>query len=117
MGSPFQFTVTTCSTSVPRIRAFDLPEGLRLVDNHNGTATLSGTPWVKDLSHQWAIIRAIVKGQTKTSQVFAFTLDQAPTFESKTKYSATAGVTFAYPVTTRYGYPVPTITAPPCRSG
>ena len=111
VGSPFQFTVTTCSTSVPRIRAFDLPEGLRLVDNHNGTATISGTPWVKDLSHQWAIIRAIVKGQTKTSQVFAFTLNQAPTFESNTKYSATAGVTFAYPVTTRYGYPVPTITS------
>ena len=109
VGSPFHFTVTTCSTAVPRIRAFDLPQGLRLVDNHNGTATISGTPWVKDLSQQSATIRAIVKGQTKANQVLVFTLDQAPRFKSNTKYLATAGVTFAYPVTTAYGYPVPTI--------
>ena len=111
VGSPFHFTVTTCSTAVPRIRAFDLPQGLRLVDNHDGTATISGTPWVKDLSHQSATIRAIVKGQTKTNQVFVFTLNQAPMFKSSAKYLATAGVTFAYPVTTAYGYPVPTITS------
>ncbi len=110
VGSPFHFTVTTCSTAVPRIRAFDLPQGLRLVNNHNGTATISGTPWVKNLSQQSATIRAIVKGQTKANQVFVFTLDQAPIFKSNTKYLATAGVTFAYPVTTAYGYPVPTIT-------
>jgi hypothetical protein len=110
VGTAFHFTVTTCSTAVPRIRAFDLPQGLRLVDNHNGTATISGTPWVKDLSQQSATIRAIVKGQTKANQVFDFTLDQAPKFKSRAKYLAMAGVTFAYPVTTRYGYPAPTIT-------
>ncbi len=110
VGSPFHFTVTTCSTAVPRIRAFGLPQGLRLVDNHNGTATISGTPWVKDLSQQSATIRAIVKGQTKANQVFVFTLDQAPIFKSNPKYVATAGVTFAYPVITAYGYPVPMIT-------
>ena len=109
IGSPFHFTVTTCSTAVPRIRAFGLPQGLRLVDNHNGTATISGTPWVKDLSQQSATIRAIVKGQAKANQVLDFTLDQAPRFKSNPKYVATAGVTFAYPVTTAYGYPVPTI--------
>ena len=109
VGSPFHFTVTTCSTAVPRLRAFELPQGLRLVDNHNGTATISGTPWVKDLSQQSATIRAIVKGQTKANQVLVFTLDQAPRFKSNTKYLATAGVTFAHPVTTAYGYPVPTI--------
>jgi uncharacterized repeat protein (TIGR01451 family) len=111
VGSTFHFTVTTCSTAVPRIRAFDLPQGLRLVDNHNGTATISGTPWVKNLSQQSATIRAIVKGQTKANQVFVFTLDQAPTFKSNAKYLAMAGVTFAYPVTTVHGYPVPTLTA------
>jgi hypothetical protein len=31
-------------------------------------------------------------------------------FKSNAKYVATAGVTFAYPVTTAYGFPVPTIT-------
>ena len=44
VGSPFHFTVTTCSTAVPRIRASNLPQGLRLTDNHDGTATISGTP-------------------------------------------------------------------------
>jgi uncharacterized repeat protein (TIGR01451 family) len=111
VGTAFHFTVTTCSTAVPRIRAFDLPQGLRLVDNHNGTATISGTPWVKDLSQQSATIRAIVKGQTKANQVIVFTLDQAPIFKSNPKYLATTGVTFAYPITTAYGYPVPTITS------
>jgi uncharacterized repeat protein (TIGR01451 family) len=110
VGTPFLFTVTTCSTAVPRIRAFHLPQGLRLIDNHNGTATISGTPWVKDLSQQSATIRAIVKGQTRANQVFDFTLDQAPTFKSGSKYLAMAGITFAYPVTTRFAYPVPTIT-------
>ena len=110
VGSPFHFTVTTCSAAVPRIRAFDLPQGLRLVDNHDGTATISGTPWVKDLTQQSATIRAIVKGQTKFNQVFIFTFDQAPVFKSNTKYLATAGLPFAYSVTTAYGYPLPTIT-------
>ena len=105
VGTPFRFTVTTCSTAVPRIRAFDLPQGLRLFDNHNGTATISGTPWVKDLSQQSATIRAIVKGQTKANQVFDFTLDQAPIFKSYLKYLATTGVTFAYPITTRLRLP------------
>jgi hypothetical protein len=109
VGTAFHFTVTTCSTAVPRIRAFDLPQGLKLVDNHNGTATISGTPWVKDLSEQSSTIRAIVKGQTKANQVLVFTLDQAPMFKSNAKYLATTGVAFAYPVTTAYGYPVPTI--------
>ena len=111
VGSPFHFTVTTCSTVVPRIRAFGLPRGLRLVDNHDGTATISGTPWVKDLTQQSATIRAIVKGQTKANQVVVFTFNQAPMFKSSAKYLATAGSTFAYTVTTRYGYPVPTITS------
>ena len=110
VGSPFHFTVTTCSTAVPRIRAFGLPQGLQLVNNGNGTATISGTPWVKDLTQQSATIRAIVKGQTKTNQVFVFTLDQAPEFKSNTKYVATTGAAFASPVITVYGYPVPTIT-------
>ncbi|HSZ38100.1 MAG TPA: pentapeptide repeat-containing protein [Acidimicrobiales bacterium] len=110
VGSPFHFTVTTCSTAVPRIRGFELPQGLRLVDNHNGTATISGTPWVKDLSQNWATIRVIVKGQPKGNQVLHFTMDQAPTFRSSAKYTATAGVAFSFPVLTVYGNPLPTIT-------
>ena len=47
-GVPFTFTVTTCSTSTPVIKASHLPAGLRLVSNDNGTATISGTPAAHD---------------------------------------------------------------------
>ena len=44
-GSPLSFTVTTSGTPVPTIkRRGRLPRHVRLVDNGNGTATLSGTP-------------------------------------------------------------------------
>ena len=110
VGSPFHFTVTTCSTAVPAIRGARLPRGLKLVDNHNGTATISGTPLVGAIPHHSATISATVKGQTKATQVFVVTVDQAPKFEHPITYLAMVGVTFAFPITTHYGYPVPMIT-------
>jgi hypothetical protein len=102
--------VTTCSTAVPAIRGARLPRGLKLVDNHNGTATISGTPLVGAIPHHSATISATVKGQTKATQAFEVTVDQAPQFQYKIKCLATAGVTFDCPITTVLGYPVPTIT-------
>lgn len=40
--TPFEVTATGYPT--PTLKAAGLPYGLRLVDNHNGTATISGTP-------------------------------------------------------------------------
>ena len=65
VGTPFHFTVTTCSTAVPAIKGARLPRGLKLVDNHNGTATISGIPLVGAIPHHSATISATVKGQTK----------------------------------------------------
>jgi hypothetical protein len=43
VGTPFSFTVTTTGTPVPVItKQRPLPKGIKLVDNHNGTATISG---------------------------------------------------------------------------
>ena len=44
-GTPFNFVVTTCSTSVPIIKGSGLPKGLSLVNKGNGTATISGNAW------------------------------------------------------------------------
>ena len=38
------FTVSTTGYPAPNLRAAGLPAGITMVDNHNGTATISGTP-------------------------------------------------------------------------
>ncbi len=109
-GSPFSFTVTTCSTSVPVIKGARLPTGLHLINNRNGTATISGTPGAKDTGTYAATITASVTHQTTATQIFMITVDNAPVFKSKAKDLVHTGTAFSYPVTTVSGYPVPTIT-------
>jgi IPT/TIG domain/Putative Ig domain len=108
--SPFSFTVTTCSTSVPVIKGVGLPPGLRLVNHVDGTATISGTPGAKDTGTYAASITARVTNQTTATQTLLITVDNTPVFESKVKDLVHTGTAFSYPVTTVLGYPVPTIT-------
>jgi hypothetical protein len=109
-GTAFSFSVTVCSTAVPAIKASHLPAGLHLVNNGNGTATIEGTPGLRDSGPDIATITATVKYQTRATQTFTLTVDNAPVFKSKAKDTVRTGTMFAYPVTTEYGYPVPTIT-------
>jgi len=45
MSSPFSFTVTTEGAPVTKIKKVGrLPRGVSFQNNHNGTATLAGTP-------------------------------------------------------------------------
>jgi hypothetical protein len=118
-GSPFSFTVTTFSpTATPIIKAATrLPSGLSLVDNHNGTATISGTPSLRDLGSYTATISATVRGRTTGTQSVVVTVDNSGVFKSKDKYTDTPGGAFSFPVTTADIYPVPTITASPLPAG
>src|SRR5205807_4426783 len=46
-GVPLNFTVVATGAPPPALSldsAFPLPQGLTFTDNHNGTATISGTP-------------------------------------------------------------------------
>jgi hypothetical protein len=44
-GAPFSFTVTTSGSPVPSLRRTGrLPKGVHFVNNHDGTATLFGSP-------------------------------------------------------------------------
>jgi hypothetical protein len=110
-GTPFSMTVTTCSPAVPIIKGSHLPKGLAQVNNHDGTATISGTPATKDSGTYTATITATVKHEPTASQSLVITIDNAPVFTSKAKHTVHTGVSFSYPITTRYGYPAPTITA------
>jgi hypothetical protein len=102
--------VTTCSVSVPTIKASGLPKGLVLTDNHNGTATVSGTPTTADFGPIAAAVTASVKGQTTALQTFTVTVDNSPVFKTKDADLVHTGTAFTYPVTTSGGYPTPTIT-------
>ena len=109
-GTTFSFTVTSCTTSVPIIKAVGLPPGLRLVNNHDGTATISGKPGIHDGGIYTATVTATVRYQPIATQSLVITVNNAPVFKSKAKDTVTTGTDFTYPITTDYGYPIPTIT-------
>lgn len=109
-GSPFSLEVSTIGSPVPSIKMKGkLPSGLHLVDNHNGTATLSGTPnRSKGGFYQLTISATFGTGKTKqvVNQTFSLFVLQAPlmTVHLKaahllTPYSATVAAK---------GYPTPT---------
>ena len=110
---PFSYTVTTtCPTSAAILKATQLPPGLQLTQNGDGTATISGTPAAHDEGSYDATVTATVKHPipTVSGQTLLITVDNTPVFKSKPRDTVRTGVPFSYPVTTRYGYPVPTIT-------
>ena len=83
MGTPFNFVVTTCGTSAPVIKGSGLPKGLSLVNNSDGTATISGTPGAHDSGNYTATITASVKYQPVATQKLLVTVDNPPVFKSK----------------------------------
>ena len=120
VGQSYSFEVTTCTTTgAPKLAATGLPKGLALVNNGNGTATISGTPKVKDLSSYSGTITATVKSQTPATQSFTITVDQAAIITSKLKPLVHTGQTITPPieVATEYGFPTPTLTATGLPSG
>ena len=96
-GTPFNLVVTTCSTSAPVIKGSGLPKGLSLVNNHNGTATISGTPGAHDSGSYTATITASVKYQPVATQTLLVTVDNAPVFKSKAKDLVHTGTSFQLP--------------------
>ena len=109
-GTHFRFTVTTCSATVPVLKGAGFPSGITLVDNHDGTATISGTTVGKFSGIRMATITATVKNQAVFTQHLRLIVDASPVFKSKATDLTHTGIAFNYPITTVYGYPVPTIT-------
>ena len=105
VGSRLSVTVRTIGSPTPSISARGrLPRGLHLVNNHNGTATITGTPGPKSGGVYSPIIKAVYgHGSTKVTvdQTLTLVVYQAPVF--KTSHLPSAHVGSAYRVTVRTG--------------
>lgn len=112
-GDPSSFAVDTTGFSGTPVltKTGALPLGLKFVDNHNGTATLSGTPTVGVVAKAYDLtITATGTGGQTATQVLVLNVDATPSFT--TADSATAGVdeSFSFKVTAS-GSPHPAISA------
>ena len=108
-GTPFSFTVDTTGVPIPNISRVDgdgvLPTGVSLVDNNDGTATLSGTPSGNANSVYTFTIKAH-NSSGDAYQVFTMTIDRAPTVANVPNETLNVGTAFSLGVST-LGYPYP----------
>ena len=81
VGSPGTFTVTTTGSPTPAITETGaLPSGVTFTDNHDGTATLAGTPGA-GTSGSYPLTITAANGVTpNASQGFALMVNAAPAF-------------------------------------
>lgn len=124
-GSNGTFTVTTTGNPTPSLAdtcGSPLPSGVTFTDNHDGTATIAGTPAASTngtYSYPVCISASNTIGGTPNSvtQAFTLTVDQAPAitsmaaanFTSGSAALMTAGTPGTFTVTTT-GNPTPGIT-------
>jgi hypothetical protein len=75
-GTQFSFAVTTTGNPTPKLSENGtLPNGVSFVDNHNGTASLSGTPTNQNArTYRFTIDAQFGKGASKKLVTQAFTL-------------------------------------------
>ena len=106
-GSPFNFQVTTASSSATKLtRSGALPSGLTFTNNGNGTATINGTP---TSAGQFTITITAKNSADATTQSFVLTVNQTPSVTSAATAIATVGSQFSFAVATS-GYPLPGLT-------
>jgi hypothetical protein len=110
-GGPDTFTMAsgfppaTLSTSSP------LPGGVHLVDNGDGTATISGTPDVGTGGVYAIVITGSNGTQPDATFTFTLTVDEGPTITGFGSSTATVGTAYSSPQITTTGTPAATITA------
>jgi LPXTG-motif cell wall-anchored protein len=106
-GTVGAFVIST--TGRPTVSAISetgtLPHGVTLVDNGNGTATLSGTPAAGSGGAYPLTITATNGAGADASQSFVLTVDQAPSITSASVAAFTAGAPGTFTVRTGAAYP------------
>lgn len=120
VGSALSFTITTTGMPFPSIKKMGkLPKGVRLTDNHDGTATLSGTPVSRTRGvyprpsggiYDSTMVATFGSDRTKqiVTQAFTLTVDQAATITSSATKSVRVGG-FLHFVVKTVGYPKSTM--------
>ncbi len=107
----FTFTITTTGAPAPAISrtSGSLPAGITLVDNGNGTATLSGTPTVNG-TYTFTITATNASGSTNQTFTLTVSTPAAPTITSLNHVTAAHGVTMTNFTVTTSGAPAPALT-------
>ncbi len=108
VASPGTFTVTATGTPTPSLTEDGaVPQGVTFVDNHNGTATLSGTPAAGTGGTYPITITAANGVNPSASQTFTLTVNQAPAVTSQpTNQAVTFGQMASFSAAAS-GFPAP----------
>jgi YVTN family beta-propeller protein len=107
-GVPYSFTVTATGDPPPSIgRRCRMPAGLRFTDNHDGTATISGTPSYGAGGTYQLTLTASNKAGTAT-QAFTLTVTRAPTIRKTHPIRGRIGIPLHRTIHAK-GYPTPAL--------
>jgi len=107
-STPGTFTVTTRGYPFPSItEAGALPAGVTLTDNHDGTATLQGTPGAAT-GGTYPLTLTATNSVGTANQSFTLTVKQPPVFTSTNTLHVIAGTPVNFTVSAT-GYPLPAI--------
>ncbi len=107
-GSAGRFTIRTHGYPVAAITGSALPAGLTLIDNHNGTATITGTPSVTSGGTYHITITAKNSLGQIVTQVLTLVIDQPTTITSAPTATFTRHTFGTFTITTA-GTPTPTV--------
>jgi len=109
-GTAGSFTVTSTGNPAASLtESGNLPGGVTFVDNHDGTATLSGTPAAGSGGTYHLSITAHNGGGADAVQSFTLTVDQGAAITSPHNASFTVGANNSFTVQSS-GYPAPSLT-------
>ena len=110
VGTTGSFTVITTGAPTPGITASATPPpGLTFTDNHDGTATLAGTPDAGTGGTYSFTITAANGVDPAATQAFTLTVDQAPAITSASTVTFVVGVAGTFTVAAT-GFPIPSLT-------
>ncbi len=108
VGTAGSFTVTATGKPAPALTGSGLPAWLTLTDNHDGTATLAGTPPAGSGGTVSLTLHASNGFAPADDQAFTLTIDESPAFTSANHATFVAGQQGQFAVTTTPGRPTAT---------
>jgi hypothetical protein len=113
VGAPSTFSVVASGRPTPDPISLTgaLPAGVTFTDNHDGTATLGGSP-APGTGGVYSLLLTADNGRGAPAQEsFTLTVNEAPAFTSGWSAAVTVGDAATIPITTAHSYPVAAITA------
>jgi autotransporter-associated beta strand protein len=107
VGSPGNFSVQVAGFPKPTIvPTGTLPASITFTDNHNGTATISGTPLASD-GGPYPLTITATNTVNQAVQSFTLTINETPIITSSASTTFQTGTAGTFTVTTGHVYPAP----------